>query len=264
MTGLNGFINKIFLLLSGFLLTLNLVGQTFFGPGGAIPDDGNPVSFTINVAQLSHSSIDTAFGLESVCFNIMHTWDSDLEIALIAPDGSFVELLSGLGGGDDNFLNTCLTNNIDSSVLFAVAPFTGIFHPAGDPGIVNNGQPGTGAWKLYIHDTWAYADQGHLIDWSITFGENPSKPFPFESSNLPIIVINTYKKFIPDDPKIMAHMGIIDNGPGMRNYRTDPFNGYDGFIGIERRGSSSQSFPKKSFGFETWDQLGSEIKRPVW
>jgi hypothetical protein len=39
----------------------------------------------------------------------------------------------------------------------------------------------------------------------------------------------------------------------------DPFNGYDGFIGIERRGSSSQDFPKKSWGFETWDSAGQDI-----
>jgi hypothetical protein len=46
-------------------------------------------------------------------------------------------------------------------------------------------------------------------------------------------------------------MGIIWNGPGKRNTLNDPMNNYNGNIGIEIRGSSSQMFPKKSYGFET-------------
>jgi hypothetical protein len=64
------------------------------------------------------------------------------------------------------------------------------------------------------------------------------------TSNLPIIVINTYGVEIPDDPKIDGYMGIIDNGPGILNNQYDPPNDYDGFIGIEVRGQSTQMFPK--------------------
>lgn len=74
----------------------------------------------------------------------------------------------------------------------------------------------------------------------------------FTSSNLPIVVINTNSATIVDDPKIYANLGIIWNGAGKRNNLTDPMNNYNGKIGIEIRGSSSQSlFPKKSYGFET-------------
>lgn len=74
----------------------------------------------------------------------------------------------------------------------------------------------------------------------------------FTSSNLPILVIVTDRgKNIPDDPKISAHMGIIDNGPGKRNKITDSYNHYDGKIGIELRGNSTQEFPKKPYNFET-------------
>lgn len=72
----------------------------------------------------------------------------------------------------------------------------------------------------------------------------------FTSSNLPIIVINTGGGTIVDDPKIVADMGIIDNGAGNRNNLTDPYNVYNGKIGIEIRGSSSQMFPKKQYGIE--------------
>lgn len=83
------------------------------------------------------------------------------------------------------------------------------------------------------------------------------------SSNLPIIVINTNGQTIPDDPKITADMGIIYNGSGVRNNMTDPFNHYNGKIGIEIRGKSSQMFPMKSYGFELWDATGNSINRSL-
>ena len=39
----------------------------------------------------------------------------------------------------------------------------------------------------------------------------------FTSSNLPIVIINTHGLVIQDDPKIKVDLGIIDNGPGVRN-----------------------------------------------
>ncbi|MDA8979705.1 CotH kinase family protein [Chitinophagales bacterium] len=80
--------------------------------------------------------------------------------------------------------------------------------------------------------------------------------FVFNSSNLPIVSINTNSQTIQDNNRIVADMGIIYNSGGARNYLTDPFNDYDGKISIELRGSSSQSFPKKSFSLETQDSLG--------
>jgi hypothetical protein len=92
-----------------------------------------------------------------------------------------------------------------------------------------------------------------LVVCSATFAQT------FTSSNLPIIVINTNGQFIMDEPKIMADMGIINNAAGVRNQLTDPFNDFVGKIGIEMRGSSSQSFPKKQFGIETRDANGNGI-----
>jgi hypothetical protein len=79
----------------------------------------------------------------------------------------------------------------------------------------------------------------------------------FTSSNLPIMVINTNGQTIQDEPKIIASMGIIDHKDRPENKITDPFNGYNGRIGIEIRGSSSQMFPKKGYGFETRKEDGS-------
>jgi hypothetical protein len=80
------------------------------------------------------------------------------------------------------------------------------------------------------------------------------------SSNLPIIVINTNGQSIKDEPKITATMGIIDNGEGKRNNITDTFNIYNGKIGIEIRGHSSQMFPKKQYGIELRDDTGNDVK----
>ncbi len=71
-------------------------------------------------------------------------------------------------------------------------------------------------------------------------------------SKLPIIVIDT-EIAIPDEPKILGKMGIIWNGDGKENKITDAYNHYDGSVGIEIRGQSSQSFAKKSYGLELWD-----------
>lgn len=72
------------------------------------------------------------------------------------------------------------------------------------------------------------------------------------TSNIPIIVIETNGQTILDSPRIVANMKIIENGN-----LDNPIIGYDGKISIEIRGSSSQSFPKKQYGFETQNNDGS-------
>ena len=73
---------------------------------------------------------------------------------------------------------------------------------------------------------------------------------PNLGSTLPLFVITTDNNAeIQDEPKTNAHLGIINN-TGI-NFLDDTYNGYNGRIGIEIRGASSQSFPKKNYGFET-------------
>jgi hypothetical protein len=88
----------------------------------------------------------------------------------------------------------------------------------------------------------------------ITFEEVPDwfrdPDAPFES-NLPIVVITTENGLaIPDEPKITAHMGIVNNESGL-NEHPGTFNDYDGKIGIELRGATSQFYAKKGYGLET-------------
>ncbi len=248
------------LIVAFLLFAAQLPAQTFTAGGGPIPDDGTTVLFPCVVAGLTPGPIDTAFfGVMTVCINLTHTYDSDLEIGLVAPDGTTVPLSIGNGGSGNNYQNTCFNENATTSILAGSAPFTGAYRPQGQLGLVNNGQDGNGTWNLQVHDNYPFADAGTLITWSITFGTDPAGYFAFQESDLPIVVINTGGQPIPDDPKIMAGMGIIWNGPGVRNHMSDPFNHYNGLIGIERRGTSSASQPKKSYGIETWDAFGNTI-----
>jgi len=83
-------------------------------------------------------------------------------------------------------------------------------------------------------------------------------------SNLPIIVIETVNgQAIPDEPKITAHMGIVDNQAGMNEYPGGTYNDYDGRIGIERRGASSQGYAKKGYGLETRLENGENNNVPL-
>lgn len=78
------------------------------------------------------------------------------------------------------------------------------------------------------------------------------------NSNLPIIKIETDGQTIPDDPRIVARMSVI-NYTGRNNYEDDLPNEYNGRITIETRGSSSQEFPKKSYALETQDPFGENL-----
>ena len=62
---------------------------------------------------------DAVIGDVNVTINIEHTWDGDLDIELINPDGDIVSLASGVGGQDDNFTNT--TFDDDAAIAIAVS-----------------------------------------------------------------------------------------------------------------------------------------------
>ncbi|MBK8847607.1 MAG: CotH kinase family protein [Bacteroidetes bacterium] len=233
--------------------------QTFSGSGDTIPDDGTLIEFEITVSGLPTTIDTTNFGLEKVCFNILHTWDSDLDVTLVAPDGTTVLLTSGNGGDGDNFIATCFTNQATQSISQGSAPFTGNFLPNGKLGVVNNLQDPNGIWKLRIVDTYPFADFGILLGWNITFSNSPASDPIIKICNLPIVLITTNGLPILNDPKTAAHMKIIFNGWGVQNSVDDTVYVYDGKIGIEVRGSSSQMFPQKQYRLETRDSLGNNL-----
>ncbi|PYK02366.1 MAG: hypothetical protein DME23_01735 [Verrucomicrobia bacterium] len=74
------------------------------------------------------------------------------------------------------------------------------------------------------------------------------------SSNLPLIIINTFGRSIPDGTKIRANARFIETMGGRAWLTGAP--DYDGWAGIALRGSSSLGFPKHSYAFETQDEAG--------
>ena len=251
---------KLLFLFALFLIT-TIEAQTFSGTTGTVSDDGQINEFTVAVSGLSSSTLSASLGVIQVCLDITHTYDSDLNIALIAPDGTSVNLFSGIGGGDDNFTNTCLNQSATSSINEGFAPFTGTFKPQETLGNCNNGQNGNGLWKLRIVDTYP-TDFGIVTNWSLTFGSGAAIPFVFTSSNLPIVIINTQNIAIPNEPAITGTMKIIDNGSNT-NYTSDFPNNYNGTINIELRGSYSQSLPQKPYKIETLDASNASVNVPL-
>lgn len=74
------------------------------------------------------------------------------------------------------------------------------------------------------------------------------------TSPLPHIEIITRGDDIVDEPKVPADMLITDEDSTI----------YDGRIGIELRGATSQSiFPKKSYGVETWNDNNEDIDESI-
>lgn len=252
---------RLYALVFALLAALTVEAQTFsVNLNASIPDNNTTVVFDIAVSGLP-TVIDTSFGLETACLNMYHTYCSDMHVELEAPDGTIVLLFSGVGGGDDNFLNTCLAGT-GTSVTQASAPFSGTYQSQSTLGNVNNGQNPNGTWHLRCRDMYA-ADLGTLTYWSVTFGNQPARPFIFSSSNLPIVKLTTIGAPISNDPKVPVLMQIIDNGPGLRNYTNQTNYAYQGTIMAEWQGFSGPSYPKKNYDFETVDAQGAELDTTI-
>ncbi len=244
-------------------ISLKLSAQTFSQTfNQTVPDDGSTVMYNVPVSGLQNS-IDTNFGLEGVCIILNHTWDDDMEVKLKSPDGSIVLLFSHVGGDGDNFNVTCFNGVSPFLISSGTAPFNSTYRAMGDLGVMNNGQNPNGNWTLILRDTYPFADQGFLIGWGLTFGNQPIVPFPFFSSNLPILKINTGGVVIPNEPKVPADFVIINHGNGVRNFVKDTAYEFKGKILVEQQGYSGPYYPKKNYDFDLIDSAQNEIDTPL-
>jgi hypothetical protein len=81
------------------------------------------------------------------------------------------------------------------------------------------------------------------------------------NSNLPLVIINTFGRTVPDGIKIPSYARFIDTLGGRAALTGAP--DYDGWAGIALRGSSSLGFPKHSYAFETQGETGDDRSAPV-
>ncbi|MBK8584424.1 MAG: proprotein convertase P-domain-containing protein [Bacteroidetes bacterium] len=164
---------KLFTATILFLLSWSANAQTFSWTGVEPIMDNQTDTVPIIVSGLPNV-IDTTFGLAHVCMTITHTYKNDLRVKLVSPDGLEVSIISGVGGSADNFTGTCV--GMDGTAFSnGIAPYTGIYLPAGNTASFNNGQNPNGTWLFIVSDV-ANADTGSIRVASIVFVQNPPNP----------------------------------------------------------------------------------------
>ena len=129
----------------------------------AIPD-GIPAGITSNLfVGLGAGTIARA----AILYNITHSWDADVDLTLIRPNGVNLDICSDNGGSSDNFTNTVLDSTCATTVVNGVAPFSGCFQPE-TSFISMAGSSASGVWKLKAIDD-AGSDSGTLTSWTMIF-----------------------------------------------------------------------------------------------
>ncbi len=126
----------------------------------AIPDQGT-VESILNIGSTAKIS-----DLNVRVSQITHTFDGDLVISVIGPDGTTVLLSNRRGGSGFNFTDTVFDDEAATAISAGSAPFTGSFRPE-QPLSVFDGQQAAGQWKLRISDE-AGDDTGTLSGWGLT------------------------------------------------------------------------------------------------
>ena len=134
-----------------------------------IPSSDIPKAIPDNV--MTTSTITSCNALMIVDVNVQlditHTYDEDLDIFLIAPDGTRIELSTDNGSFFSHYTNTIFDDEAAGSITDGTAPFTGSYQPE-EPLSVLDGTSAIGTWTLEITDDNA-PDPGTLNSWSLTF-----------------------------------------------------------------------------------------------
>ena len=122
------------------------------------------------------SNITSVLGKVTVSLFLTHTYDSDLLIQLISPDGTTSILSANNGPAGQNYGAACgpdsqrttFDDAATNSITTGTAPFVGTFHPQ-TPLLVFSGKVGTnvnGIWTLRAVDQY-YLDSGAIQCWSL-------------------------------------------------------------------------------------------------
>jgi len=168
--------------------------QTFTGGGTPIDTQnnngntdatcgtGDELNLTVDVTGIG--VLGTTNILDQVDIDITHTWSGDVNVTLIAPDGTTsANLTSGNGGSGDDYTGTQFRDDAATAITAGTAPFTGAFQPEEALGTFN-GVDADGTWTLNFCDS-ANGDTGTFNSWSITFAAAPSCNNPSGISDNP-------------------------------------------------------------------------------
>ena len=114
---------------------------------------------------------------------LTHTFDADLTISLVGPDGMITDLSVENGGSANNYGSACspltsrttFDDNVANLITHGSAPFVGSFRPE-QPLARFNGKSGTaanGTWKLRITGL-VRRRYGTLQCWSLVVNTAPA------------------------------------------------------------------------------------------
>lgn len=146
-----------------------------------IPDNNSTgVSSPIVISGLSGNLNNSTIKIVSVKINVDHSRDDQLDISLVAPDGTLLDLSSDNGGNGDNYSNTVFLNGASTNITAGSAPFTGNFLPEAPFSNLNGKNP-NGTWNLKVADD-ASSTTGTLDDWEITFSDNNGVTYAWNST----------------------------------------------------------------------------------
>ncbi len=113
----------------------------------------------------------------NVKLNIAHSYDADLDVFLMAPDGTRVELFTDVGAGQWNFIDTILDDEASQSITEGEGRFTGSYRPEGNLSDLY-GKDIAGMWTLEVTDDWSASRAGTLSSWSLIAEMEALKPLP--------------------------------------------------------------------------------------
>lgn len=155
----------------------------------------------------------------NVELNITHELANLLSIALIAPDGTRVNLASFVGGRTGaNYTNTVFDSEAATSINNAAAPFTGSFRPQQPLSALYN-RSAFGTWRLQVTNSFGFTETGTTPVQGIL--NNFTLAFVADTNG----VISGPGRIVADALAIDAETSIGDAGqlPGDTSYylRTD-------------------------------------------
>lgn len=146
---------------------------------------GSPYESIIPVTKVAQSTLtDPRNQIESVCIDLNSDWNSDLNIFLRAPSGELLELSTGNGGSDDNYISTCFSPRASAPINSGTAPFTGDWLPEGSWNDLRGAQI-EGNWTLLITDAFSSSPQeiNELLSWSIRFRSVDTLTYQWSPAN---------------------------------------------------------------------------------
>ena len=125
----------------------------------AISDDDVTLSQVTVVDQVSRVT-DV-----NLTLSLQHSFLPDLDVTLVSPSGTRVELFTDLGSNEFNLTNTVFDDEAATRIVDGVAPFTGSFIPQ-QLLTTFDGEDPSGTWTLEVVDD-NITDAGTLLSWSL-------------------------------------------------------------------------------------------------